>query len=216
MGTVRTYGAYLMIAFLNSPQASQMAGWQEGFLLLLPRIERYARRAFYNMRGEAKDDAVCEVVASCLCSYRRLFQRNELQRAFASTLVRYAVQLYYRGRRVGTSQCSRDVYARKTRRGSGIEMRSIGTPRGQRAAWMESLTDNHSTPIPEQAHFRIEFPRWLLAQTPRNRRIAETLSVGYTTAEVAREFRVSPGRVSQLRKKFCESWNEFNGEVSAC
>ena len=203
-----------MIAFINSPQIPQAVGWQEGFLSMLPRIERYARRAFCNMRGEAKDDAVCEVIASCLCAYRRLFERNELHRAFASTLVRYAVALYYAGRRVGTSQCSRDLYARTAQRGNTFELQSIGTPRDQRAAWMESLTDNHSTPIPEQAHFRIEFPRWLQTQTPRNRQIAETLSVGYTTAEVADQFRISPGRVSQLRKHFCESWNAFTGELA--
>jgi hypothetical protein len=77
---------------------------------------------------------------------------------------------------------------------------------------MESLTDDHSTPIPEQVHFRIEFPRWLETQTPRNRRIAETLSVGYTTAEVANRFQISPGRVSQLRKHFCESWQAFTDD----
>ena len=202
-----------MIAFTNSPQTPQTIIWQEGFLLILPRIERYARRAFCNMRGDARDDAVCEVIASCVCAYRRLFQRNELYRAFASTLVRYAVKLYYRGRRVGTSQCSRDVYARKSRLGNTFEMRSIGIPRDQRCDWMERLTDNDSTPIPEQAHFRIEFPRWLHTQSVRNRQIVETLASGYTTAEVADKFRISPGRVSQLRKEFCESWNEFSGET---
>ena len=102
-----------MIAFVNSRQSSNTDGWQEGFLAMLPRIERYAHRAFCKLRGEAKDDAVCEVIASCLCIYRRLFQRNEVQRAFASTLVRYAVAHYYSGRHVGTSQCSGDVYSRR-------------------------------------------------------------------------------------------------------
>jgi hypothetical protein len=201
-----------MIAFIKSPKKSQGVGWQAGFLSMLPRIKRYAHRAFCDMRGEAKDDAVCEIIASCLCAYRRLHERNELHRAFASTLVRYAVKVYYRGRRVGTSQCSRDVYARAAQPGNTFEKQSIGISRGQRAAWMESLTDDHSTPIPEQVHFRIEFPRWLEIQTPRNRRIAETLSVGYTTAEVANKFQISPGRVSQLRKHFCESWQAFTDE----
>jgi hypothetical protein len=119
-----------MIAFIKSPQLPQTVGWQAGFLSMLPRIKRYAHRAFCDMRGEAKDDAVCEIIASCLCAYRRLHERNELHRAFASTLVRYAVKVYYRGRRVGTSQCSRDVYARAAQPGNTFEKQSIGIPRG--------------------------------------------------------------------------------------
>ena len=198
-----------MIAFANSHQASDTEGWQDGFLALLPRIDRHARRAFCNLRGEAKDDAVCEVIVSCLCAYCRLFQRNEVQRAFASTLARYAVALYYSGRRVGTSQCTGDVYSRRPNRRSASSLLSIGSPQDQYGSWKERLTDNHSTPIPDQVHFRIEFPRWLQAQTLRNRKIVETLSLGYTTAEVARQFRMSSGRVSQLRREFYESWNQF-------
>ncbi len=204
-----------MIAFVNSRQSSNIDGWQDGFLVMLPRIERYARRAFCNLRGEAKDDAVCEVIASCLCAYYRLFRRNEVQRVFASTLVLYAVALYYRGRRVGTSQCSGDVYSRRSNRGSASSLLSIGAPQDQYGTWKEQLTDNHSTPIPDQVHFRIEFPRWLHAQTPRNRQIVERLSLGYTTAEVAKQFRISSGRVSQLRREFYESWNRFAGGCEA-
>ena len=40
-------------------------------------------------------------------------------------------------------------------------------------------------------------------------KIVETLSLGYTTAEVARLFRIFPARVSQLRREFYESWNQF-------
>jgi hypothetical protein len=86
---------------------------------------------------------------------------------------------------------------------------SIGVPQDQYGNWKERLTDNHSTPIPDQVHFRIEFPRWLQAQTPRNRQIVETLLLGYTTAEVAKRFRISSGRLSQLRREFYESWNQF-------
>jgi DNA-directed RNA polymerase specialized sigma24 family protein len=204
-----------MIAFVNSRQSSNTDSWQDGFLVMLPRIERYARRAFCKLRGEAKDDAVCEVIASCLCAYYRLFQRNEMQRAFASALVRYAVALYYSGRRVGTSQCSGDLYSRRPNRRSASSLLSIGAPQDQYGNWKERLTDNHSTPIPDQVHFRIEFPRWLQAQTPRNRKIVEKLSLGYTTVEVATQFRISSGRVSQLRREFYESWNQFTGGCEA-
>ena len=197
---------------INNHHADCPTDWQTGFLELLPRIHRYARRALHDVRGEAQEEALSEVIALCLCAYRRLAERNQLERAYASVLVRYAVAMYYRGRRVGTAQCSGDVYSTRARREAGVKIRSIGTPVGQRQEWMECLIDNRRTPVPDQAHFRIEFPRWLRTQTRRNRQIAERLSLGHSTAEVAQRYKVSPGRISQIRRELCESWEAFTAD----
>src|SRR5688572_24444243 len=154
-----------MIAIASQRTRDQQTDWHEGFLELLPRIERYAHLALRRLPVEAKEDAVCEVIANCLCAYRRLFERNKPEQAFASVLVRYAAALYYRGRRIGTPQCSCDLYSTQVRQKARIELRSVGTPRDQRADWLECLVDNSRTPVPDQAHFRIEFPRWLSCQT---------------------------------------------------
>jgi DNA-binding NarL/FixJ family response regulator len=47
----------------------------------------------------------------------------------------------------------------------------------------------------------------------RDRRIAKTLAMGHTTGDVARRFRLSPGRISQLRQALRLSWQEFQGET---
>jgi hypothetical protein len=201
-----------MIAIACQSQPIPTADWQTGFLELLPRINRYARRALYDLRGEAKADAMSEVIALCLCAYRRLAERNQLERAYASVLVRYAVAMYYRGRRVGTALCSKDLYSTRTRREAGVKILSIGTPVEQRQEWMECLIDDRRTPVPDQAHFRIEFPRWLRSQTRRNRQIAERLSLGHSTAEVAQRFKVSPGRISQIRRELHDSWQAFTAD----
>ncbi len=198
-----------MIAIAQERHASQPAAWHAGFLKMLPRIERSARVAFRSLRADVRDDAVGEVIANCLSAYHRLYERSELHRAFASPLVRFAVAQYHAGRRVGTSQCGRDLYGTRTKKDGRVEIRSIGTPMEQRQAWMECLTDNRRTPVPDQAHFRLEFPRWLRMQTRRNRQIAERLSLGYSTAEVARKFSVSPGRISQIRRELHDSWQTF-------
>ena len=65
-------------------------------------------------------------------------------------------------------------------------------------------------PVPDQAAFRCDFPAWLATHSLRNRRIAEALAVGHSTSEVARRFRVSAGRVSQLRGELRASWLEFH------
>jgi transposase-like protein len=48
----------------------------------------------------------------------------------------------------------------------------------------------------------------------KKRRVAEALAQGDSTNDVADEFGVSAGRVSQLRREFAESWQEFHGPVS--
>jgi hypothetical protein len=201
-----------MIALPHPRDASTTTDWQAGFLQMLPTLQRYARFAFRRLWREAREDAICETIANCLCAYRRLYKRNELHRAFASPLVRYAVAQYHVGRRVGTSWSSRDVYSTRARLEGGIEIHPLGTSSEQRDEWLECLTDNRRTPVPDQAHFRIEFPRWLGTQTKRNRQIAETLALGYSTGEVARKFNLTPARVSQIRRELYQSWSEFTGE----
>ncbi len=203
-----------MIAIAHDRHESSPAAWHEGFIKMLPRIERYARMAFRTLRADVRDDAICEVIANCLCAYHRLHERNQLHRAFASPLVRFAVAQYHAGRRVGTSQCSSDLYGMWMKNGGQFDIRSLGAPGEQSGGWMECLTDNRRTPVPDQVHFRIEFPRWLRTQTRRDRQIAKWLSLGYSTGEVARQFKLSPGRVSQIRQAFHDSWNQFTGERS--
>jgi DNA-binding NarL/FixJ family response regulator len=70
---------------------------------------------------------------------------------------------------------------------------------------------NRRTSVPDQAHVRIEFPRWLEAQTNRNRQIAETLALGHSTGEVARKLNLSPARVSQIGRELYDSWKELTG-----
>ena len=74
---------------------------------------------------------------------------------------------------------------------------------------MECLIYDRQTPVPDQVAFRLDFPHWLASQTPRDRQIVERLSLSYSTGDVAKEFRISPARVSQLRRELFDSWHEF-------
>ncbi len=176
---------------------------------MLPTIQRQARNAFRKLDAEAREDAVTEVVANATCAYKRLHERNELQRAFATALAKFAIKSYWSGRRCGTSQCSHDMYSSKAKQAAGYEMHSLGAPGDQVGEWMECLIDNRVTSVPNQVAFRLDFPRWLDEQSCRDRRIAERLSLGYSTSEIASEFKISAGRISQLRRQLADSWYEF-------
>ena len=64
----------------------------------------------------------------------------------------------------------------------------------------------------ETAAARIDFGDWLGTLGRRRRRIAETLAKGETTSVAAAKFRVSLGRISQLRRELQGDWGRFHGE----
>ena len=70
-------------------------------------------------------------------------------------------------------------------------------------------------PCPTSWRFRCDFADWLQSLPRRDCHIAESLALGNRTSEVAKQFDVSDGRISQLRRELAESWCEFVGEEPA-
>ena len=182
------------------------------FLQLLPAIERYGRYAFRYLPAEAREEATAETIANCFVAFARLVERGKEDLAYATTLARYAVAQIRSGRRVGASLNAQDVYSREYLGSSGVKIRRFGSPREQRGEWLEQLLEDHRTPVPEQAAFRCDFPAWLTSLSSRQQNIAVALANGNRTTDVAREFKVSAGRVSQIRGEFHTSWQTFHGE----
>jgi hypothetical protein len=85
------------------------------------------------------------------------------------------------------------------------------TAHGQREhdAFEERLCDNSQTPVPDQAAFRIDWSAWRQRQTERDCRIIDDLMVGERTLDVSRKHGLSPARISQLRRKLHNDWQEF-------
>ncbi len=184
----------------------------EGFLVLLPKIRRYACRAFRRWSAEAREDAVAEVVANAYVAYVRLVRRGRGELAFATVLARYAIRQFHDGRRVGSRFTVRDVMSKAAQRRHGFAVERldcVGSPTG---AWREAVVEDTATPVADQAAFRCDFPAWLRGVKRRDRRIAEALSLGHSTSEVAQRFRVSASRVSQLRGELHDSWHSFHGD----
>ena len=57
--------------------------------------------------------------------------------------------------------------------------------------------------------FRLDWPRYFCSLTPRDRQLAEHLSMGHTAKSAASKFGLSPGRVTQLRQRWCSEWRQF-------
>jgi len=187
---------------------------QAGFLVLLPCVRRRAEVAFAYLRCPAeRADCVQDALALAWSWYRQLAARGQDASTFASALATFAARAVQAGRRVTGSEPSQDVLSVTAKLRHGVRVFRLserGTLGSQ--GWEEALADNRRTPPDEQAAFRIDFPAWLATRTDRDRRVIADLAVGERTGDVARKYGLSAGRVSQLRRAFCEDWAHFCGQ----
>lgn len=186
----------------------------ELFLALLPKIRRRACMAFRHLGAEARDEAVAEVTANAYVAFDRLVERGKLDVVFATALVRFAIRQFHAGRRVGSRFTVRDVTSPAAQRRYRFCFERIDRVDPATGEWLEAVVEDAATPVADQAAFRCDFPAWLRTQSRRKQRIAEALSLGHMTSEVARRFHVSTGRVSQFRQELLASWLAFHGESS--
>jgi hypothetical protein len=207
-----------------SPSAEHL---QAAFLQILPRIRTHAEIAFRHLKCPAKrDDAVAEVVAFCWRWYSRLAEQGRDASEFVSTLATLAARHVRGGRKLCGQERSKDVLSPVAQKRHGFNVEALphstsrsretlyGEPHGQDQAdaFEERLRDNTVTPPPDQAAFRLDYPRWLSGLGERDRQIAEDMAMGESTLELARKYPISQGRISQLRREFHADWQRFHGE----
>src|SRR5205823_5512273 len=77
---------------------------------------------------------------------------------------------------------------------------------------VEALTDSTRAEIPVQVAFRIDFPAWLATRTERDRAIICDMLLDLRTLDLAARHRLSPSRVTQLRREYLADWTAFVGE----
>jgi hypothetical protein len=196
--------------------AIQVTGWQAGFMHLLPAIEAHAQIRFRKLPAERRDDAIQEAVASACVSYQSLAARGQLEIAHPSTLADFAVRHVNTGRHVGGKQdAAKDVLSPVAHDRHGVRVRSYHDNRcgDGNDGWRQVAIADRKTSIPNTAAFRIDFPNWLKTLTRRDRKIIAAFIAGDSTSTVADRFSVSPGRVSQLRRRFQHLWRTFHGET---
>jgi hypothetical protein len=180
------------------------------FLRLLPRIERHGLVCFRDLRCPGRRaDAVAEVVALAWKWFLRLAERGKDASAYPSALAAYAARAVRAGRRLCGRERGKDALSPRARRHGFVVHGLPGgrTPPG--GPLDEALRDNTRTPVPDQASFRCDFPAWLATRTERDRQLIGDLMLGERTLDAARKRGLSPGRVSQLRRRFMEDWARF-------
>ena len=198
------------IASASAPRGPR---WHKVFLAILPRIVNHARVAFRHLKGEARQDAIQEVVANSLVAFVALVRRGKMSLAYPTPLAKFAVAQYADGRRVGNSMNVRDVSSEYAKKAKGIRLERLDHYDNVEECWNEVLIEDKTTTPAELAATRIDFRAWLNQLSCRDRKIARFLSLGNRTQDAAHKFGLSEGRVSQLRRELAGNWKAFINEA---
>jgi DNA-binding NarL/FixJ family response regulator len=187
------------------------SGWQTGFLNILPAIQNNAQIQFRRLPVEQRQEAIQEAIAAAAVSYQILVAKGRVHDAHPSTIATHAVQHVRGHRHVGGSQeAARDVMSSIARRRHGFRVEY-----GKFDGLQNMLTAIGRVDIPALAALRIDFDRWFRTFTQRDQKIIGALASGECTKAVAEKFGISPGRVSQLRRRYERQWMVFQGESVA-
>jgi hypothetical protein len=110
----------------------------------------------------------------------------------------------------------RDVLSEYARKKHEFVVERLDQYSDHAGTWREILIEDRSVTPAELACVRLDVTRWLQTLAPRDRRLAETLAMGESTGKAAKKFRISPGRISQMRRQLCMDWKAFQGEEPGC
>ena len=204
-----------MIAIAKKSTKPQRPDWQTGFSEMLPEILNQLRFLFRGLRREERDEATAEAVANCAIAYYRLYRQGKVEVAYPSPLARFAAKQYQAGRRIGHSENVNEITSIAAHRRHGLTIHRLDQCDGE-GGWKEVLVEDGRCTPAELAASRIDFKEWLRRLDRQKRRIAQTLATGESTGAAAKKFRLTPGRISQIRQELAREWNGFQGERCEC
>jgi hypothetical protein len=207
----------------SAPALHPVPDWHSGFLKVLPAVQLHAQIQFRHFSPERREDLVQEAIASACVSFQLLAAKGKLHVATPATLATYAVRHVRSGRHVGSHQDSaKDVLSPVVRRRHGVQVIEFDTtgmvriPRstiGRTSGWRQVVVEDRKTPVPDIAAFRVDFAEWMRSLSRRSRKIISAMAARVGTMDLARRFKVSPGRISQLRRMFEGSWRQFQRQL---
>ena len=180
---------------------------------MLPAILRYAKIAFRGYPPEAKQEATQNVLANTCAAVAALAKRGKLDLCHPSVLAKFGIRQTLDHRLTGGTLNVKDVLSKYCQDRKGVVVERIDRFNEQDECWEEAVVqDTRNAPVPEIVAFRVDFANWLKQLPARDRHLAQYLSVGNRTSDAAKKFKVSAGRISQIRKELAENWRRFVGD----
>jgi hypothetical protein len=203
-----------MVRAAPQPQPSAPQ-WHGPFLLVLPVVQKYARRSFAGRGRQVREEAVAEVIGHAMIAVRNMVRRGKDPTKFPGYVARFAVLRVKNGRLV-TGTAEGDIFSQLAHERHGLTVRSLNDDDGNAIpGWRAAVVqdDRHCTPA-DVCCFKLDFEDWLGTLPRQQRRLATRLAVGDRPSQIARRLNKSPALVTKWRAILKKSWQEFRGETA--
>lgn len=159
------------------------------------------------VRGEAFEEAQQVAEGLAWKYFRRCAEQGKPVERFPSIIGKRAAQHALDGRNVAGKRSTTDVLSAAAQAAHGFSVASLPTWSTLSANPIaEALTDNTRSDPSDGAAFRLDFASWFASWDQYRRDVIDCLMSGETTKAAAQRFGKSPGRISQLRQLFHDSW----------
>ena len=186
---------------------------------MMPSIKKHARNAFRFLRPDEKEEAMQNVLCNSWAALVGLARRGKLDKAFPTVLANFAEKRTRDHRIVGGHLDVTDVLSPYCQEKKHVRVVRLDRYHRVKECWedpeescSELLAENRNTTPADLAASRIDYSAWLRLLPNRQRRIAQFLSLGNRTADTAKKFKVSSGRISQIRRELADNWSKFIGD----
>ena len=184
--------------------------WQDNVLKVLPAVKTHAQISFRRRNPTDQEEAAAEALASACVSYTRLARQKKLARVYPRNIAINAIKAVRSGRHVGGHQNCRDVFSPLAAKNKGVVGASLSPWCGQEDTWKDMQLESRKISPADQACFNLDFATWLKQWPARHRKIINAWASGERTTNVAERFGVTLPRISQLRREYQRSWEQFH------
>ena len=169
---------------------------------MLPYFRHYAKRYSRNKRID-RNDVIQDLIGIALQIYTSAVRRGK--EVYYSPLVRWAIKRYRDGRRC-RGYNSTDIFSEHTQMLGRSKVHSFHDEEGEdRHHFMEDRRVN----VADTVQFKIDYEEWHQQHSERDQQIITDLSMGERTGDVAKKYGVSAGLISQYRKRYRNSWDNY-------
>ena len=96
----------------EDPRRKPAPAWHAKLLAMLPKIIRFAKRAFRSYRPEAREEAVQNVIANTTATVAGLAKRGKLDLCYPTVLAQFGIRQTLDHRKTGSSQNVKDVLSK--------------------------------------------------------------------------------------------------------
>jgi len=148
---------------------------------MLPAILKHAKCAFAYLKPEARQEAVQEVVASACQAFVRMVGKGKIDIAHPMALARHGFKQTRDHRKVRGHLNIGDPLGRYCQTRKGVVVEKLDHFHREENAWTEAVVDDTRTAQVSDSGIvasRADFADWLKTLDHRDRRIAESLSLG--------------------------------------